>query len=422
MKNLKNLDRKIRNKIYFLVASVLISLFVSNSDLNYLFYINVSPVLAYIVVFVVSIVCTLYNKKIYLDIITAILFARLVLYILPITYTENMDGFFGNYFSVIASFVAYFVSSQAHNNTNYIVSQKINKILASYVILISVQVIYVFFSLLLQRGLLSINLLKLYMVTPVGASNYIACIILPLLVFVNYSDLKKRVKLCITLVGIISLFMIRSKNALFVLVIMTSVKLIKSYFRIIIKSKSDVKLIMPIIFITIFLIIFIIFVVYSILRYYTLSWNMGMELGSGSMYDTINALTSNRLFVYSREITRWKDHILFGNGLAYELGYTRSHNWIIELLVQSGIIGFVMFFTAIICWFLKIYRFRMKNSVIRASFVCVIVMLFQGMAEISLFTTGIDVLFWYFIGMSIAEANFIEKVNQDYRKREELAT
>ena len=153
----------------------------------------------------------------------------------------------GKLFAVIASFVAYFVASQPHNNINFLTTKKASKILVLYVTLISIQVIYVFFSLFLDHGLLNINLLKLNMVTPVGASNYIASIILPLLVFVYYIDFERKFKIFTILLGIVSLLMIQSKNALFVLVILISAKFIKSYFRKIIKSKPDANLRLPII-------------------------------------------------------------------------------------------------------------------------------------------------------------------------------
>lgn len=409
MVNHDTLDKKSKVKVFFLIIVVLISLFVSNRDINYLLFFNLSSVHLYIPLFMLFILYALAHKTIYIDIVTMILLARVVIYIIPITYSSHMEGYWGNYFSVIASFVSYFVASQSHNNTDFFITKKISRVFVVFTTLIAIQVIYIYFSLFLEHGMLNINLLKFNMVTPVGASNYVAAVISPLLIFVYYSNFKNGTKFLVIFLGIISLFMIQSKNALFVLILLISVKVIIGYFKKINSLKVSASLRMPLIIITIFLTLIIAFGIYNILRYFIISWNMGMTLGTGSLYDTINALTSNRLTVYSTELARWTEHILLGNGLSYQLGYARSHNWIIELLAQSGIVGFTLFVTAIIWWFFRVYNYKMNNSFIRAAYMSVIVILIQGLAEITLFTNTIDILFWYLIGTSIAEVNFIKK-------------
>ena len=133
-----------------------------------------------------------------------------------------------------------------------------------------------------------------------------------------------------------------------------------------------------------------------------------------SLYETINALTSNRLNIYIAEIKRWAEHMFFGNGLTYKSGYPRSHNWVIELLVQSGVIGFTIFITAIAIWCNKVKKHLRGNNLVKSSFYSCLVTLFQGLAEVSVFTITIDLLFWFMIGLSISDVNYLKRENSNY--------
>ncbi|RIX45870.1 hypothetical protein D3P08_26685 [Paenibacillus nanensis] len=402
-----SLDRLSSLKVLLLMMTTIICLFVSDKELFLSLYINGSSVTFYIFTLFIPVILLLLNGKFYIDFITAILMSRLVIYIVPLLYTNNVEGYWGNYFAVVASFVAYFVASQNQTNGNEVVQKKVSIILALFLVVSSAQVIFVFLKLTREFGSLNINLMKYYLVTPVGGSNYIACIILPLLIFVWNFNTNKLIKYSSVMLALVSLVIIQSKNAIIVLIIFIGFKVAKLFvknMRSYIGSSDNKAFGLGL---TLFIFILGISVIYMIVNYVLMKWNMGMSYNEYSIYEMINALSSNRLNVYLSEMIRWSNHIFLGNGLGYELGYTRAHNWLIDLLVQSGVIGMALYIAALLLWFRKIRYDISNNKFIKASFLSILVFLIQGLAEVSIFTISVDILLWYLIGLSVAVVNSV---------------
>lgn len=393
-------------KSAFIGVAFFIILFFTNKELRLPYYINVSAMVAYIPLFLGMLAMLFLNRNCRIDTISMILAARLFIYIFPIIYLDNLTGYWGNYFSVIASFIAYLICSQNHFDD---ISAPINQLFAVFLSLVSLQVIYLFVILRMQFGILSIGLSKLYMVTPVGGSNYIASVILPLMVFMYYSSIRLTTKLVVLAISVVAIVLIQSKNAVLVIILFLCIRLIKVYLKAIKSSNSNKN---KVTLVTIVLFMSAVAGVYYSLRFFLIEWHMGMSYNPASLYETINALTSNRLDVYSKEFNRWTDHMILGNGLAYDVGMTRSHNWIIELLVHSGLLGFSVYIIAILKWFRKTRRYIKKSSFVRSTHYAALIILVQGLAEVSLFTTSIDMIFWILIGLSMSEVQRLQRLEQ----------
>lgn len=396
-----NLDRLDKYKLAFITIFGLVTLFTSEKDLLFQYYFRISSTTLFISIFIVFIILIPFNKKLSFDFISLILLARIVIYLIPLAFTETMEGYWGNYLTVIGTFLAYIISSQVSLKQNNNYQRLSSNILMIFLNLTSIQVIYIYFLLGMKYGTLNINLFKYYLVTPIGGSNYIASVILPLLIFVYYSDIKKKHKVISIILAIIALVIIQSKNAIFVLLIFLTYRFIKKYFRAIRGINENKKFAL---FLTVFLAITGSYILYFIFDYLLVKWNMGMVSSNGPIYEVINALSSNRLNVYSIELNRWTNHLIFGNGLAYELGTTRSHNWLIDLLVQSGLVGFFLYLSALMSWYKRVYLYKKSNKFIKAAYYAILVILIQGFAEVSVFTLTIDVLLWFFIGLSVSES------------------
>ncbi len=405
-----NLKRPDKYKVAFILIFVIVSLFTTSKELMFPYYFRVASTILFSSIFIIFLTLMLFNKKLSFDLISLILLARLVIYLIPLLFTTTMEGYWGNYLTIIGSFFAYFISSQARvsTKTNYL--SIINKILIMFINLISIEVIYMLFLLSRKYGALNINLLKYYLVLPIGGSNYLACIILPLLIFVYYSDINMKSKLFSITLSFIALFIIQSKNAVFVLLLFISYRFIKRYLMDIRNIKDNKKFVM---ILTIVMISTGMYLLYLAFNYLLVKWNMGMDYSNGSIYEVINALSSNRLDVYSRELLRWTNHLFLGNGLAYELGTTRSHNWLIDLLVQSGLVGFVFYLSTIIIWYKKVKPYKKSSKFLRALYYSILIILIQGLAEVSMFTLNIDIMLWIFIGISVSESNEIKRNNLD---------
>lgn len=405
---IKNLNlHKLNFKHFYFISVCTIFLFVSegNNVISFLHF-NYSKIILLLSVFLlVSFIILISRRKIYFDFISSLLFLRLVLYLVPLSYLSSVDSYWGNYFAVVGSFFAYLICSQSHQLD---IAKSINKISFMFYVIICIQVIYAYAYINNEYIVAAIGLFKYYLVTPIGASNYIACIILPLLIYILYSTLNNKIKIISVILGLCALTMIQSKNAILILIIFFVYKLISKYIGIIIKSKGSSEYRMPIILISAALILFITLGSFFVFRYFLYKWHMGISINSYSIYELLNALTSNRLNTYSSEILRWSEHVFFGNGVSYQDGFARSHNWIIELLVQSGIIGFMVFLSALAIWFIKIIKH--KDQFVTSVFCFVVIVLMQGLAEVSLFTYAVDILLWSYMGLCISHINYMSSL------------
>ena len=395
-------------KKFYLFITFLVILFIAQGDQGDVisfYHFNGSKIIIYILTFtlIVSLII-IFNKNIYFDFISYLLFFRLGLYVIPILYIPTVENYWGNYFAVISSFLAYFITSQRNDRD---ITKSINKINTFFVIIICIQVFYAFFYLVQQYGNLNINLFKAYLIIPAGASNYIACIILPFLFFVYYSQVSKKLKLFIVIVSIMALLIIQSKNAMLVLILFITIQIIISYFKFITNNKDLKKNKLSVIVFTLIFIGFLVLISIFALKYFMDKWYMGMSISGFSIYELVNALTSNRLYVYESEIARWGNHLFLGNSLSYTLGDSKSHNWIIELLVQVGVIGFVVYLAALFIWIKKIKNYVKQDQFLKSCMFFVLIILVQGLAEVSLFTVIIDILFWSVLGLSVSHRNYI---------------
>lgn len=394
--------------VFTLFFMFVVILFFNGTELSYQnLYLNISKTNILIPFLFIGLTLTILSshKKIF-DFICLILFLRLGIYLFPLFYTHNVNGYLGNYFSILASFFIYFILIQKNKND---ISKIINKIMVLVLIIGSIQVINLYIKIYENFGSLDVNIVKYYMVTPIGASNYISCVLLPIMVFIYNSKIKNSVKYIALGFGLLSLLLIQSKNAIIILMIFILFKVFKMYIKqiYIMKNEGIHSYQMVIIGSLVFIGMVVTFIAYLI-NYFLNKWNMGTSFIGSSIYETINALSSNRLIVYENEISRWTEHLFFGNGLGYDEEIYKSHNWIIDLLVHTGVLGTTVYFIALIWWYSKIRPYLKKDKFIKASYYFCIVVLLQGLAEVSLFTISIDLLFWAFIGLSISRISYLE--------------
>lgn len=408
MNIIKRLQRLSKIKIFFLIANIFVFLLISNKELLIPIYIQKSSTIASILILGISIIPVILNRKFYFDLISLILFIRVFIYLIPLLYTNNFEGYLGNYVSVIVSFSAYFIASQKIYQNPKSLIKLINYLFLILLSTISLQVIYMFLALNKQFGELSINFFKLYLAIPLGSSNYIACMILPLLIYVFYSDIVKKFKISAIIISLFAILIIQSKNAIFILVIFFAFRFLK-HFIIKIRNYITAENKNFIFVISIFVLTVLIYFIYLLFSYLLVKLNMGLVYNGDSIYKSLNALSSGRLDVYLDELNRWTMNIYLGNGLGYNVGQLKAHNWIIDLLVQSGVIGLTLFIIALYSWNKRIHSMLNVNYVLRSIYFSVIIILIQGLAEVSIFTISIDTILWFMIGFSISITNYEKK-------------
>lgn len=319
------------------------------------------------------------------DKISLLLFARIIVCLIPILYLNSLSSFSSHYPVVLLTFVAYCIGRTTKWRNEHLISN----IIVLFGIVLSIQVIITFQNIPIDYFDLSY---KSYMRIPIAASNVIASYITPILfLFIfNYRP-KKIVKITIALLFIVSIIVTKSRGGVVVLI------LTYLTYLVLIKYKNKKRYLIPS------------FVVIGVCMTYLASipevemFLLGFSADTSSL--DANSLSSNRLELFGEEFTRFLQHPLFGNGMVFNSDTSKSgaHNLIIELLAQSGLIGTILF-TYPICIVLK-HSFKdlqNKNSI--GWFLFIIATLYHGMIEVNFFNYSTDILFWGVCGLVMSRS------------------
>ncbi|WP_312067893.1 hypothetical protein, partial [Exiguobacterium sp.] len=273
--------------------------------------------------------------------------------------------------------------------------------ISTIIIIISIQVILTELSFFngISLSNFSDHFAKGNMNIPLGASNLIACFLLPLMIFLIMYK-KNFFTLSVFSIGLFALLLCRSKNAL---ILFAAICLLFPLYKIIhyvikdstVSSKS--KLIFMGIISLVGFFFGIILLKFSGFLINDLSFNYFSSL-SNPFLNYLDRVSSGRVTVYSNQLVKLNDSLFWGNGYGYSIGDTKSHNWIIDILVQKGVIGTFIYLCSLIIIFKTSFTF-MHDKFVRASLCLLSIILVQGLFEISLFTSGIDFLFWSTSGL-----------------------
>jgi len=377
----------------------------------YHFNLNIIPVIIGICVFFSVVI--LFRRRPYLDRITVGLFYSALLGIIPIVYAENINHYWGNYLPLLISLISYTICTQSEVDF----PEEIYKIICLVCVIISIQVIATelnYFSNLSISNFNNVSV-KAFMSIPIGSSNLIAAYLLPMVGFIN-SFKRNKLTFIVTVLSIYALILCRSKNALSLAILMVCFLIIKKVYMFILKDYSvnrNKKLII-LSLISLMFGVALIFVL-NLLGKIISDWEFSLYFSPYSNYimNYLDTISSGRIVVYQIELMRFTDHIFLGNGYGYNLDYLRSHNWIIEILVQKGIIGLAIYIFCLYNIFKNALQYY-KDSFSRASINLLLIIYVQGLFEITIFTIGMDFLIWSISGFLIARSSFLRKQTIEY--------
>ena len=136
-------------------------------------------------------------------------------------------------------------------------------------------------------------------------------------------------------------------------------------------------------------------------------------------HDLYGAGSSGYLITFNSGVQTWKKNKIFGGGLksfrlncTYGISQTcnsHPHNYIIELLVDVGIIGFVLIYLAFIFSFfdfLKICKYNLnKQTAYLPFFVVIFLEFFPIKSSGSFFTTSNSIIIFFMLGVIIGTIN-----------------
>lgn len=332
-----------------------------------------------------------------MDKVGILLMSRLLICIIPTVYVSSISSLSAHYPTVILTLFAYIIGKSSSWRYEY----QIGKIIVMFGIVLCVQVIQT--SQLVPVDYFDLTY-KSYMRIPIAASNVIAAYLVPILILFifNYNP-SKLIKISIISLFIIAVVLTKSRGGV--------VTLILAYIIYLVFFKYHFKL----------LYIIPIGLVLSIGIYYISDipevkiFMLGYSVDSNHI--DANSLSSNRLGIFSAEFDRFLKHPLFGNGMIFnaETSKSGSHNLIIELLVQSGLIGTLTYIVPIKIVLSKAAKIKTKHSMGWVMFL--IAILLHGMVEVNFFNYSTDIIFWSVCGlvMSAHDTTYLGKTKSTYQ-------
>lgn len=404
--------------IYFITMFIVLC-FYSTSEADRVievFHINAGRLLPIIGISFLFIFVSLFKKQ-RIDNVLAMLIISAILGIVPYAYSTNINSYWGNYIPLLITIVSYYICMQSKGDNG----ERIYKALCLVSIIISVQVILTEYSIFSTLSFGNFNTLsaKGAMNIPIGSSNLIAAFLLPIVIFLISYKPNKWSYLVVSL-SVYALILCRSKNVFSLLLLLLVFFIAKKLYGYIFRDNSarkEQKLI-AILVVTIMLggilTLGFSFLMSLITDLQFTSYN---STYSNSILNYVDELTSGRIAVYHDELIRASNHLFWGNGFGYNLGDSKSHNWILELLVQKGLVGLFIY---LLCIFivLKIgLVFYKTDKFVRASINLLLIVYIQGLFEITVFTVGIDFLIWSIAGFMIARVLFLRR--NEYKAEQE---
>lgn len=363
---------------YFFLSIILFSLFMSES--SYLAqnvivpYINISPLYIHLGITIIVLILILIIKGgngINIDTIFAFLVARIVISILPLVYAEGALETIGRIAVPIISALAYFIGRQYKGKLDSIV--KINMIFVS---ILSLQTIYTVRNMVVPNIIYYAQFVKI----PIGSSNLIAAFIVPcMFLVVSFSDMRWIIKLPTIIISFIAIIESTSMGAIIISAVMLVLYIIFFNDKIALGIK-----------------VFLTFIVSVITMIYILF---------AFDYDySLDYLTHNRYSLFISDLKLWTEHILLGNGMVYEGRGSGTHNILVDLLAQSGLIGFFLYLVPLI----KVFTGLINNT--NKRFLCLkmylVAAFLHSLIETSYFNYTNDMLFWFMSGITISLIQF----------------
>ena len=337
----------------------------------------------FIISVIVFLVLMLIRKKIYYDNIGLLLLIRIPLYFIPLLYIHG-EFKIGVAYAIVQCLFSFFIGFQENKKEDF------SKFLVISFLVTIVIGFQIFYTMFYYKISFFSDSLKWYMVIPLGRSNYISCILLPIYVMINFYLVEKN-KILLSLIYSIYIFLCvlgtGSKWGILLFIIFCVITNIK-YFKKIILRKNGVYL-----FVLIALILFIPFVFNDCVSF---------------IEEIIDKFTSNNIFynriqVYKGAIDLIFDNFLFGRSAYYYFIYdaSKAHNFILESLIQTGFIGTIIYIIIFVIAIRKVVS--IENRIQRNCFLLFIISyLIQGLAEPNLFGATSDAFFWFIVGFAVS--------------------
>ncbi len=371
---------------YLLIISLIFAFVCLPIPMDYyeapvVWYINANAPIYAFYVSVLYLFLTISSWRFKYDDITLCLALRCFTCLVPILYIASIDSFTAHYPTVLIALFSYIIARNSKWGNEHMASI----VLVGFGLILCYQVVITFLQIPVSYLELSY---KRYMRIPLAATNVIAAYLVPIFyLFVFNLRPRKIVKITGIFLFIICIILTKSRGGITCLLVTYLLYIL--FFNN--KFKKEYK----------FLIICIIGIVCLLLL--QLPEIQLFLMGFSDPGADANSLTSGRIDIYEAELQRFLNHPLFGNGMVFnqETSKTGAHNMIVELLVQTGLVGIILYFIPIIIVYRHALKYRnTRNMMGWTLFITAI--LIHGMFELNFFNYSTDIMFWCACGLIIS--------------------
>lgn len=328
------------------------------------------------------IICTYifltFTRKIIFDKMIIFFILRFALYIVPIMYVEGNFNI-GTMAMIPFGMLAYYIGYNYRGNL-----KDISVLLIIFSIIIGIQIIV---TLMVNKISVFDPALKWYMVTPAGNTNFLGTILLPIFILIDVLIDKKKVPFYLyEIFMIFCMIGTGSRSVIIFLCIYFVLKYVLSLRKKAFSINSIIKRI-----IILLILVFIIILLFQ-------KFNEGIVYRLSKFGE--NTFTSNRIQVYSAGLKVFMQHVLLGrSAYAYQVyDASTAHNFILESLIQTGIIGTIIYLYMLHSSIRKIWH--VHNEKIRNGILCFLfAIMIHGLVEPNLFTGVCEIYFWVIVGV-----------------------
>lgn len=374
---------------YFVISVFIFSVMILGPDNEYIdiphIVLNqVTPTTIVCVLGMALVIFRMVVGKFRIDLITILLVTRVILAIIPAIYIKELPEFYGNLETTILCVIVYFIALNCIENTT-----KMKTAVLAMFLWIAMQV-------MMEAYLGPVSYFadtyyyKNNLVIPIGGSNAIASKIVPMFAYTYcvYKNKASRIMLAVILFA--TLGITKSRSGILAGIVILSLVMVW-------KENINIKKLLK--FVVILLMI-------GIIAFLVIQ---NTEIGQYAFYNNSSTIL-NRIELLSKAFGCFVDYPVFGTSFLTQAIEYNPHNWIVSIIARGGIVGALLAF-AIIILILNDLRNKYDSDVIKGSMCFVIAMLVQGLAEIILFTSTHDFLFWFMIGLAMHEANIYQEKN-----------
>ncbi len=364
-------------------------------------YPTISAVVKYVIILFTIVGMLIYTRRLQINrtsILNICFIVRIIIEIPNIIHADVVDSEIKYLLTLVASLLVVMIYSQDWHE------DRKNGFIYSLIIAVLIIAIQTILTFVLTFQSMSVYWgLKSRLHLPIGSSNFVECWILMLTSFLFYRDDKRNGwRIALFLIGFVSALCTRSKVVVLIWGIWFIVITLKSYF----KPKLKNIFIIAIIITT----IYYAYTLLDSINFFENSTSVLLDLFSSNSTDRQSAF-NGRFELYKgayNAFTYNAKTLLIGNGRSYATVSGIAHNYFLDVLATSGIVGFILVIIQYLSVMLILFKNRKINSYSKAALVMIGFVIFNSMYEPCVDDYCFNILYWMIISFGLQQA-IIEK-------------